>query len=236
MSAFTIEPYRKLRGLIGTLKRNIRAHVGFAPNDYLKSCKGVIHVGANTGQERDIYRQYGLNVFWIEPIPEIYHRLLTNIATYQNQRACMSLITDKDDADYILHIANNDGASSSILSLHHHRDIWPSIEYERDIHLKSQTLPAALSKSGANQVEYDALVIDTQGTELLVLKGAVSLLRRFKYIKTEAANFESYQGCATIGDIVTYLRPYGFRVIREDLFAQRAAGGAYFDILFKREI
>ena len=227
-----IGPYR---GLIGTLQRNIRVHLGPEPNAYLKSCKGVIHVGANTGQERDIYKQYGLNVFWIEPIPEIYHKLLTNIATYKNQRACMALITDKEDADYILHVANNEGASSSILSLHHHRDIWPSIEYERDIDLKSQTLATALAKSGANQVEYDALVIDTQGTELLVLKGAVSLLPQFKYIKTEAANFESYKDCATVKDIVAYLRPYGFRVAREELFAHRPAGGAYFDILFRRE-
>ena len=225
----------RLGRLANALKRHVRTYLSVEPNSYLKSCKGVIHVGANTGQERELYDRYRLNVLWIEPIPEVYDALRTNIRNYRNQRAVMSLITDKDDGDYILHVANNNGASSSILLLHHHRDIWPDVAYDRDIHVKSQTLPTALATSGGDQFEYDALVIDTQGTELSVLKGAAPLLPGFRYINTEAANFESYKDCATVDGIVTYLAQFGFRVVRKDLFARRAAGGEYFNILFKRE-
>jgi hypothetical protein len=35
---------------------------------FLRDVTGVIHVGANTGQERFLYRLFGLNVIWIEPI------------------------------------------------------------------------------------------------------------------------------------------------------------------------
>jgi hypothetical protein len=40
----------------------------------MKSLKGVIHVGANTGQERDDYGSYGLNVLWIE-LPWVFNEM-----------------------------------------------------------------------------------------------------------------------------------------------------------------
>ena len=43
--------------------------------------------------------------------------------------------------------------------------------------------------------KYDALVLDTQVLELLVLEGG-KLLSYLKYIKTEVADFDAYQnGC-----------------------------------------
>jgi hypothetical protein len=96
------------------------------------------------------------------------------------------------------------------------------------------TLPAALHKAGIDPQGYDALVMDTQGSELLVLRGAASMLRSFKSIKTEAADFEAYKGGTTVSELVGFLRPFGFRLRRKDQFATRTAGGAYYDILFIR--
>ena len=42
------------------------------PDDFLRDVTGVVHVGANTGQERDKYARHGLSVIWVEPIPDIY--------------------------------------------------------------------------------------------------------------------------------------------------------------------
>jgi hypothetical protein len=36
------------------------------PNAFLQYCKGVLHVGANLGQERDLYAQFGLPVFGLK--------------------------------------------------------------------------------------------------------------------------------------------------------------------------
>jgi FkbM family methyltransferase len=204
------------------------------PNSYLKSCRGVIHVGANTGQERDLYETYGLDVLWIEPIPEVYGKLLDHLSGFDRQMAINYLITDQDDQDCTLHVANNNGASSSIFDLHQHRDIWPDVEYTRNIRLKTITLPTAMRRSAIKVSTYDALVLDTQGSELLVLRGAASLLEGFKYIKTEAADFESYKGCAKVADLTDYLSPLGFRLLRRDKCAERPAGGSYFDLLFKQ--
>lgn len=41
-------------------------------NSFLSKGRGVIHVGANAGQERELYAAFGLHVIWIEPIPDVF--------------------------------------------------------------------------------------------------------------------------------------------------------------------
>src|SRR5262249_20756194 len=220
--------------IAGIVKRRILATLHSDPDAFLRECRGVVHVGANEGQERDLYAWYDLNVVWIEPIPAVFERLVSNIYVTPRQRAINALITDENGKEVTLHIANNGGQSSSVLELHHHRDIWPEVRYEDAIRCRSETLPAALRSAGIDASDYDALVIDTQGSELMVLHGAETLLPGFRYIKTEAANFESYKGCATVDGIVEYLRRIGFGLKQKHCFAKRKAGGEYFDLLFVR--
>lgn len=92
---------------------------------HLKRLNGVIHVGANTGQERDYYKSHGLKVIWVEPIPHIFSELQENLKTVTGQRAFQALLTDVDNQDYEFHIASNHGASSSIMDLKRHKEIWP---------------------------------------------------------------------------------------------------------------
>jgi FkbM family methyltransferase len=195
----------------------------------------VIHVGANAGQERDLYKNYGLRVIWIEPIPEVFRTLVANIQGYADQTAFQYLVTDQDDAEYAFHISNNAGASSSILELKLHKDIWPLVAYDRTITLPSTTLPSLLKREHINASDYDALIMDTQGSELLVLKGAVSILHAFRFIKTEVPDFESYVGCCQLKDIDAFLKQHGFQEISRRKFAERAEGGSYYDITYKRK-
>jgi len=123
-----------------------------------------------------LYDQYGLRVIWIEPIPDVFKTLQANVARFPRQRALQYLITDRDNAEYPFHVANNGGASSSVLDLSLHRDIWPQVGYERTITLRSKTLATVISEEYIDACEYDALVMDTQGSELLVLQGAASIL------------------------------------------------------------
>jgi hypothetical protein len=50
--------------------------------------------------------------------------------------------------------------------------------------------------------KYQGLVLDTQGSELLILKGAEKILRNFSYIKVEAADFNAYEGCCQIDELI----------------------------------
>jgi FkbM family methyltransferase len=201
---------------------------------FLRAARGVVHVGANSGQERDLYTRLGLAVIWVEPLPELFAELSTNIASLPSQRAFQCLVTDRDDAEYDFHVANNRGESSSILDLEEHKDVWPKVGFVATLKLRSKTLATLLREQGVELGRYDALVMDTQGSELLVLRGAEPILSGFRFVKTEVPDFEAYRGCCRLSDVEAFLEPRGYREIARREFARRAAGGRYYDVVFER--
>lgn len=202
---------------------------------FLDDARGVVHVGANIGQERDTYALSGLPVIWVEPVEDIYAQLCENISTYPKQQAFCRLVTDRDGARYNFNIASNGGGSSSIFDLKLHRDIWPNVRFEQSVELESITLTTLFAREHLDAQQYDVLVMDTQGSELLVLQGAEAMLGNFRYIRTEAADFEAYAGCCQVDDLSDYLRKHGFRELHRRSFAESAAGGRYYDMLFERQ-
>ena len=202
-------------------------------NKFLEEVKGVIHVGANTGQERIFYKLLGLKVLWIEPIPETFNQLLINIKDFPNQTALNQLITDKDNKLYDFYITNNDGLSSSLFELKLHKKMWPEVKEEETISLRSKTLDTIFNEEILNIDDFQALVIDTQGSELLVLKGCKKILSKLKYVKSEAADFESYKGCCLLKDINNFLTNNGFEEVNRFATGENDEIGQYFDILFK---
>lgn len=201
---------------------------------FLKQVPGVIHIGANDGGERDSYARRNLRVIWIEPNPEIFEILKQNLQGYSGQQAFQYLVTDKDEAEYEFHIANNNGLSSSILDLKLHKELCPQIDYEKTIKLRSTTLTSLLMKESISVEEYPALVLDTQGAELLVLKGAADVLDAFRFINLEVADFESYKDCCQLKDIELFMRGRGYQEICRRKFAEHAGGGSYYDVVYER--
>lgn len=219
-----------IKGLGRTLKKTLLKN----PERFLKDVSGVVHIGANTGQERKMYNDYGLKVIWVEPIPDVFQQLKKNIQQFENQRAFQALITDVDDKQFEFHIANNNGASSSIFQLKYHKDIWPKVKFQRSISLSSLTLPTLCRKAQIDLSNYQALIIDTQGSELLVLKGSLPILKNFKYVKSEVADFESYEDSCNLSEMVDFMSEHGYREYSRNKFAKRDKGGSYFDVVFEK--
>ena len=216
------------------ITRAIRSLFGKSQDRIFRRVRGVIHVGANSGQEIGLYSSHNLSVVWIEPIPEVYEKLKSNLSGVPRQLAIRALVTDQEDREYDFHIANNEGASSSILELNLHQDIWPEINFSRTIKLYSKTLPTLLRENGINLPEYDMLVMDTQGSELSILRGAVPILNNFTYIKTEVPDFESYKGCCQLSDLQQFFSKRGYTEYARKKFATHPDGGNYYDIIYKK--
>ena len=204
------------------------------PNFYLENISGIIHVGANEGQEREKYKRYSLSVIWVEPIPEVYNQLLKNLTNYPNQKAFKYLLSDIDNQNVELKIANNNGASSSIFDLGLHTKVWPEVSYTKTISLKSLTLTSLIKQKKIDLQKYQALLIDTQGSELLVLKGGLEILENFKYIITEAADFESYVDGCKIDDLSNFLNNVGFKETFKAKFADHPKVGSYYDVVYEK--
>ncbi len=202
-------------------------------NIFLKDVKGVIHVGANLGQERYLYDSYSKHVLWFEPIPSIFNLLQKNLKNFPDQKAYQLLITDKDRKHYDFHITNN-YQSSSIFELKLHKSMWPGVRPLQKISLESITLDTFFYKNKINIQKYDTLIMDTQGSELLVLHGSENILKNIKYIKTEAADYESYKDCYQLKDIDDFLTKKGFKMIEKICFKSHKVGN-YYDVLFIKE-
>src|SRR5947209_20512337 len=146
-------PLVAARRALGRIARVLRRD----PARFLDAAHGIVHVGANVGQEREHYARLGMRVLWIEPIPQVYRTLVANLRTFPQQRALQALVTDRDDAEAALHVANNGGASSSVLGLKRHREIWPEVEYTHTLALRSVTLATLFRREAIDISLYDAL-------------------------------------------------------------------------------
>ena len=200
---------------------------------FLADCRGVIHVGANAGQERRRYQRYGLDVLWIEAIPAVYEILLRNIAPFRRQRAINALVTDREGDERVFYLSSNSGLSSSIFRPHQHQWLWPQIAFEEQATLTTTTLGAILAAT-PNAAHHDALVMDTQGSELLVLKGAADYLGQFRFIFAEAADFHIYEGGATEAEITSFLSGHGFTKRSSRLQIEACGIGTCADVLYAK--
>lgn len=204
-------------------------------DSFLKEVPGVIHVGANTGQEREHYASSGLNVIWVEPIPKVFEVLRSNISGFPKQSAYCHLLASEHGKQYTFHIADNGGASSSIFDLAKHQAIWPDVKFTNELPLTATTLTRLIEDEQIDLRNFGALVLDTQGSELEVLKGAVPILEQLRFVKTEVADFESYSGGCRLAELTEFMRQQGFDLIRKAPFATTPdSTGTYYDVLFRR--
>src|ERR1700755_2954604 len=85
---------------------------------------GVLHLGANTGQEAPVYNRHGVSeVIWVEAIPEIFEELVKNVEQYPAQ-LCLNICVGKEEGKVVkFNVSNNESQSSSYLELGHHKTI-----------------------------------------------------------------------------------------------------------------
>lgn len=199
---------------------------------FLKEVHGVIHIGANEGQEREHYSKYGLQkVLWVEADPEAFKKLKKNISQYKNQIALNYLVLDKKKMNNF-NISNANGNASSVLELSKHKKMYPDVKYIRKIFLPSYTLGDIIKRERINIKNYQALILDVQGSELKVLKGTNKLLYNFKYIKLECSNFEVYKKNPNIKEISDYLLKYNFKEVKRIKIDKNKKNEEVFDILY----
>jgi FkbM family methyltransferase len=173
---------------------------------------GIIHIGANGGQESDMYyRQGNRKVVFIEASPFVMPTLLNRISKYKNQIAIQALVIDKDgiECDFLCD-KNNAGQSSSLFDFHLHKKMFPKVVMGECIKLIGKTLPTILKENNINLDEYKHINMDVEGAELLVLKGAVDILNNFETIILEVSDFESRNGQPLFKDIEDFMSLHNF--------------------------
>jgi FkbM family methyltransferase len=170
--------------------------------------RGVLHVGANVGEEAPVYDELGIKeVAWVEANPDLIPKLKENVFKLGHTiyEACVS---DTTGEEVTFNISNNGGQSSSILELGTHKIAHPEVHYTKTLNLETIRLDLMLAGS---YIDYNFLNIDLQGAELKALRGLGDRLHQFKWAYLEVNQAELYKGCALVEEIDTYLLGFGFK-------------------------
>ena len=196
----------------------------------MKIKKGVIHIGASWGQEREEYG--GLNVLWIEPLPHVFNQLTDNIKDLPNQKALKCLITHEDDKECEFYVSNQSPRSSVLkFTNHHFKD--KSFSHTETLKIKSVRMDTLIDRLNINLSDYDGVVTDCQGSDYFVLKSFGSHLKHFSYIKSEVMTTEKYKGLKKEPEITDYLSSAGFSLISDNRYTPN---GTQRDNVYQNEI
>jgi FkbM family methyltransferase len=111
------------------------------------------------------------------------------------------------EGESVFHVASNSGQSSSILKPAAHLKEFPGIKFPKTCKVPVRRLDSLPLDFRL----FDLLVLDVQGAELAVLRGAGEILQHFKAIITEFHEEEFYEGCALLSQLDLFLIPRGYR-------------------------
>lgn len=187
------------------------------------SPKSIVHVGAHEGQNRPDYEKLGAkSVYWFEALPDFAQRLK---AKYPKDRVYQGVAWDAMEEEIEFHemrLSENSSAVKPLPSSNH----TPIVVHS----LKTLTLDQALASESFDQEVM--LVLDVQGAELRVIKGAENFLKKTTYVVCEiGVTNQGYESVPTESELESLLLKSGFR----KSIRRISKNELYFDQLFLKK-
>lgn len=177
--------------------------------DHIKSpISGVIQIGAHKGGELELIKELTKNILLFEPQKNIFDELIENIKNDPNIIAENFALGSENKKEKMYKEYINSGQSSSILQPSLHMVQYPGIVFKELEEIEVKTLDSYLENKNKN---YNLILLDVQGYELEVLKGAQDTLKNIEYILCEVNRAELYKNCPMVEEIDEFLSNYGFK-------------------------
>jgi FkbM family methyltransferase len=199
---------------------------------------GVVHVGAHEGQEVAAYLRAGCQrIVLVEANPEHCATLRRRFAAVPEVRVLEYAVSDAGGrAELRLHASRSgDTQSSSLLPLKRFADAG-TLRAAGTVAVTAVTLDELFARHALDPAVHELLVLDVQGAEAAVLRGAAATLPRLRAVLCEVELVELYEGAALEDEIVAALAAAGFacvdRLYYELADARGGREAAWGDALF----
>jgi len=171
--------------------------------------KGIIQVGASSGQEVGGFKSFTNNIILCEPLPHL-NTMLAN-----SNPDCLVIpyaIGSSDEEEVDFYIASNNGESSSLKEPINHLTIYPNVKFDKSnkIKVRVRKFKSVVEEFNIDPKQYNVLTIDTQGNDLQVIKGFEDLITGFDLVIAEFDNVELYREGDTSAEMEKYLTALGF--------------------------
>tara|TARA_B100000965_G_scaffold379153_1_gene374648 strand:+ start:952 stop:1680 length:729 start_codon:yes stop_codon:yes gene_type:complete len=182
--------------------------------DCMNKSRGIMHLGAHRGNEAEVYNWFGKKVIWFEAVPHLFDQLKDNLYFYGDQKAFHVLLGDQDNIEKDFFISGNDAACSSLFNFTNEviEKGWDGrkVFMKEKIKLKMFKLDTILKKNNISPDEYNHWIVDLQGSELLVFKGAEDALKSCNSISVEVSKVKYYDGGVLWDELVSWLGERNF--------------------------
>jgi FkbM family methyltransferase len=136
---------------------------------------GIVHIGANSGQEVADYKESAIRpVILVEPLEDPFRRLVASVAGEKDFFPIQACLSNQSGREVEFHVASNGGQASSYYAPGNHLDLYPQVKFDQSIKLVTRTLDELLSELSdlVDTSLLDYISLDTQGAELDILRGA----------------------------------------------------------------
>jgi FkbM family methyltransferase len=189
--------------------------------------RGIISIGAYDGKTlKRLNLPHTLKTLLIDANPNVVERLQENFADRPNIQVVQAAIANQNDT-VTLHLTSLE-SSSSILPWKQYSEIYPNIKETQQLTLPSRTLDTLLEELHLSPADFNILILDIQGAELLALEGATQLLKTLDAIYTTVHYQELFKGGALAEQIDQFLTDYQFQCVAEGTPYHPAWGEAFY--------
>ena len=157
-----------------------------------------------------------------EPVPELFMKVAQKAKDYRNISIYQTALSDKDgSADFYVssfkRSPDDPSASSSLLKPAKHLNIWPNIIFKKKISVETTTIDNWAEKNSIDHVDF--IWLDTQGSELSILKAAPHIVKTVKAISAEVEFIEAYKDQPLFKDVKKWLENNGFTLVAVRMYS-----------------
>lgn len=169
----------------------------------------IIDVGANSGQftKASNYFYPTAQIYTFEPLEDHFLKIQQTFSKMQSIKVYNLAIGNEEG--FISFNKNKYGHVSSILDISEENKYYPQDQIEK-IDVKITSLDTFFKETPIPNATL--IKLDVQGFELEVLKGAVTLIQKVKYIIIEANLETLYTNQPTFTEVNSFLNANGFEV------------------------
>lgn len=174
---------------------------------------GVVHVGANDGEEYEWYHDHGMwPVLLIDPLQEAKQRFHERYGSPDGVRfAVTALAGYSGSISMTIPEDGDDEKTSALEAIPTPGHPWTEIGRGKTIGVPVDRFDAWSTRNAVDVTAYSVLVVDVQGMEQEVLDGFGDLLPSFDFLSIELSETPMYRGEPPACDMIEWLATKGYR-------------------------
>jgi len=155
------------------------------------------------------------HVFAFEPVPELYKKVVNTTQGFDNISSYPLALSDKEGtADFFVSSQDTTPdepyASGSLLAPEKHLVEYPHILFKKKLIIPTTTIDLWANKNNIDHVDF--IWLDTQGSELRILKNAIKTLKTVKAVLAEVEFIEAYKNQPLFTEIKEWMENNGFKL------------------------